>query len=141
MAEVKLYINNQQVLPEIAADMMTMLGFEDTEETTYLDLFSRNKKEVRHGPIVGKYAAYYGDENVFITVSRNRNLLVFIKNDLIGGDANYDYSVKMYTFSSILTELDVDLIGLKCRKEGEDLHITYWEFEDEIVDIYISIDL
>ena len=47
----------------------------------------------------------------------------------------------MFTFSGLLTELSLKDMGLTCHKEGDDLHITANFFENEQLDVYLSINL
>lgn len=144
MAEPKLLINNKLIDPSQAKDMMLMLGFEDTEDTTYLDLTNKNLCD-KKAPIHDKYLVYYGSDDVFLTVSNNRNLLIFVKFE--DGcieeieDKEYDYVVKMFTFSGIGTELQLNSCGIEAHKEDDYIHVSVKFYKDERADIYIPIDL
>lgn len=144
MATTRTYINDQQVMSEVTCDMMAMMGFEDTEETKYIDITDIDHPVEKTGPMSAKhYLVYYGNENVFITVSKNRNLLVFIKNDFEKDERfkGYDYITRMFTFSSRRTELFIPSIGLYSTAEDDEIHITFQLYDKEIVDIYLSINL
>ncbi len=146
MATARLYINNQLVLEDIASDMMSMLGFEDTEETKYLDISSLDKPIEKAGPMCKKgYLIYYGNEDVFLTVTKNRNLLIFVRNDFDKSSEHeeYDYLVKMFTFNSRLTELSIPSINLFSTKciDTDEIHISFQMYTDEKVDIFLSISL
>ena len=142
MATTRTYINDQQIPSEVTSNMMVMLGFEDTEETKYIDISDIDNPIEKVGPMSDKhYLVYYGNEDVFVTVSNNRNLLVFVRNDFMDDFKDYDYIVKMFTFSSRNTELNIPSIDLNCTKENDEIHISFRIYEQEKIDIYLSIQL
>lgn len=140
---IKFYINDEEIEPKQFSDMFCMMGWED-DENTKLCRIEGGKVASEKKPFHGTYAAYCGDDELGIAVSKLRNLLVIFPTEGIGIPdlEQYDYCIKEYYFSSVLSELNLDDIGLKCTKFNEDwLKITWEWYENITVTIFVSFNL
>lgn len=138
--KVDLFINNALIEPAIAKDMMLMLGWEDTDNTIIKQITKDGEKQLNH-PISGFYEVYAGNDFVFLTVSKNRNLSIFAKNN-IDEFVEADYIMNTYYFSSIMTELELDSLNLKAsRYLGDDFITVTWTFDEINYKLHIGFDL
>ena len=142
MAEIKAYIDKQLILSDIASDMLSMTGWSDTYLTKYC---TRNKDSDKLVPVDLKldsdsYVCYFGDEDVTVAISNYRNITVVcnLKTFEIEGSDKYDYFVRTYHLSSILTEVNLASIDLTVHKLNEDWLYFKWEFLDHTFEAYIS---
>lgn len=147
MAEVKLYINGQMILPEIAADMLAMTGWEDSESTRYCTTTKDNKVESYDLLLNSdRFIAYAGSEFVTLAISRNRNItivvnLALLRKGLSEKFKDYDYLARTFYISNKLTELNVDSIQITTTKYNEDYLYLKWYIEDNLVEAYISFEV
>lgn len=142
MAEIKAYIDNQLILSNVASDMLSMTGWSDTELTKYC---TKEKNQDKFSPIKIRldsdhYICYFGDEEVTVAISNYRNIVVACNLKTLGldGAEDYDYFVRIYHLSSILTEVDLESIDLKIHKVDDDWLYFKWEFLDHLFEAYIS---
>lgn len=150
MATVKVYVDGQQLLDEIASDMLSMTGWSDSEDTTYCDISTSEFKKANIRLDSDKYIAYFGDETITLAISRNRNVTLAIngkalkmyKNPEFAKTKDFDYLVKRFYLSSRLTEYENDLIDLKITRYDENwIYLSWKYYEDTTFEAYISLDL
>ena len=142
MADVRLYIDGQMILPEIGKDMLSMTGWSDSENIKYCT----KDKDGKFIPVdmildSDRYIGYFGDEDVTVAISNYSNITVAcnLKTFEIEGSDKYDYFIRTYHLSSILTEVDLTSIDLTVHKLDEDWLYFKWEFLDRTFEAYISI--
>lgn len=144
MAEVKVYIDGQMLLPEIASDMLSMVGWTDSKEVRYC---TKNEQgEFVPYDIVldsNRYLAYYGDEDVLLVISKNRNITLCINMNTfkLPGVENYDYFARTYYLSGIYTELSLPDINLEIHRIDKDWMHLQWAYNDALFEADISIFL
>lgn len=133
-------MDNVLIDPVIAKDMMLMLGWEDTDNTLVKQIMKDGEKQLNH-PISEFYEVYAGNDFVFLTVSKNRNLSIFAKNNT-DEFIEADYIMNTYCFSSIMTELELDSLNLKAsRYLGDDFITITWVFDETDYKLHIGLDL
>lgn len=142
MAEIEAYVDKQLILSDIASDMLSMTGWSDTDLTRYC---TRNKGSDKFYPIElkldsDKYICYFGDEDVTVAISDYRNISVACNLKTLGVEDcdDYDYFVRTYHLSSVLSEVDLESISLSVHKINEDWLYFKWEFLDHLFEAYIS---
>lgn len=142
MAEIKAYVDKQLILSNIASDMLSMTGWSDTCLTKYC---TKNNDRDKLVPIDlnldnDSYICYFGDEDITVAISNYRNITVVcnVKTFEIEDSDKYDYFVRTYHLSSILTEVNLTSIDLTVHKLNEDWLYFKWEFLDHIFEAYIS---
>ena len=150
MAKVKVYIDDQLVLDDIASDMLAMTGWSDTDETTYCDISTPDFKKVDLRLDSDTYIAYFGDELVTLAISDHRNVTIAMNTKefkmyeipKFEGTQEYDYLIKKFYLSSRLTEYKNDLINLLITRYDNDWIYLRWEYyENSKFEAYISVDL
>lgn len=143
MAEVKLYIDGQMILPEVGKDMLSMVGWSDTEETKYC---SKEKGQFIPLPIrldSDTYLGYFGDEDVTLLISRNRNISVCINlhSVPVKGTDGYDYFIRTYYISAIYCELVLKDIELEVHRVNKDWMHLKWNYNGVVFEADISLFL
>lgn len=141
MADVRLYIDGQMVLPEIGKDMLSMTGWSDSENIKYCT----KDKDGKFIPVdmildSDNYIGYFGDEDVTVAISKHRNVTICVDVNGFGIDEakGYDYFVRTYYFSSIYTELSLPSIDLEVHLVDPDwMHLT-WKYLENVFEAYIS---
>ena len=141
MANVRLYVNGQMVLPDIGKDMLSMVGWSDSENIKYCT----RDKDGKFVPVdiildSDRYIGYFGDESVILAISKNRNVTICV--DVNGFDINeakgYNYFVRVYHFSSVYTELSLPSIDLEVHLVDKDwMHLT-WKYLETVFEADIS---
>ena len=150
MAKVKVYVDDQLVLDEVASDMLSMTGWSDSDETTYCDISTSEFKKADIRLDSDNYIAYFGDETITSAISKNRNVTLVINSRALkmyeltefAKTKDYDYLVKRFYLSSRLTEYSNDLIDLSITRYDDDwIHLSWNYYEDIKFEAYISMDL
>lgn len=147
MATVKLYIDSQMVLPEIASNMLAMTGWEDSGEIKYCT--TENGKEIKPYDLIlnsDRFIAYAGNEFAVLAISKNRNITVAVNLKVLDEKlyehfTGYDYLARTYYISSKLTELNIDSVGITTTKYDDDYLYLTWELDDHLVEAYISFEV
>lgn len=146
MADVRLYIDGQMIIPEVGKDMLSMVGWSDSSDVKYCTKKRENWQEINKFIPVDtvldsdRYLGYFGDEDVTLAISRNRNISIAInlKKFELEGTEGYDYFIRTYYFSDMYTELDIDSVELTVHRVNKDwLHMS-WKYEDVLFEADIS---
>lgn len=146
MADVKLYVDGQMVLPEVGKDMLSMVGWTDSKDIKYCTKVREEADKFVPFDLLldsDRYIGYFGDEDVTLAISRNRNITLIINTKTVNikGAENYDYFAKTYYFSGTYTELDLPTIDLYVRRIEEDWMHLIWAYMGIIFEADISLYL
>ena len=140
MADVRLYIDGQMVLPDVGKDMLSMTGWTDSADIKYCTKDKNSGKFIPRELVLDcdRYIGYFGDDDVTLAISRNRNLTMCVNVKTFQLDApGYDYFARTYYFSNVYTELSLPDIELEVHKLDDDwMHLSWnysgYHFEADI---------